>query len=337
MREVRPVPETDRIPLHALALNAAADAAPPDWVQLMPAGGDVAGVDGRRWKVESAEAVVAAFNAGGRTLPVDIEHASEHKAPKGEPAPAVGWIEAMEVRGGEIWGRVSWNAAGEEAIRTRAYRYLSPVFLFSKGDRVVRRLVSAGLTNIPNFNMTALNRASEQEETDMSLAAIRAALNLGEDAGETAIVTAINTMKSEYETALNAARAAPDLERFVPKATYEAAVNRADAAECELRKVQDAAAEQEIETAVNAAIEGKKIAPADRDFYVAACRAEGGLDRFRDWAKTTPQIAAPSGLDGKQPKGGGAGLSEDERAACRALGVSEAEFIRARAAEKEEA
>lgn len=43
-----------------------------------------------------------------------------------------------------------------EAVGSRAYRFLSPGFQFRPGSRDVSRLVSVGLTNVPNFSMPAL-------------------------------------------------------------------------------------------------------------------------------------------------------------------------------------
>lgn len=268
------------IHIQGVALNAVADgedAPAPEWVQLTPAGPHLQGIDGRSWSMSDPQALVDKFKAENQTLPIDISHSTEFKAPKGEEAPAVGWITDLEVRAGAIWGRVDWNEAGANAIASRAYRYLSPVFWFDKA-RNVMRLRSAGLTNQPNFFMTALNRADATEDDDMSLAAIREKLGLGEDADEGAILTAINAMETSHETALNAAKeGAPDASQYVPMATYQTALNRAQDAEGKLAEVEAEGQEAAINAAVDAAIEEKKIAPADRDYFVASCKAEGGL------------------------------------------------------------
>ncbi len=322
--------------IHAasVAINFATGASDvPAWIQLTPPGPGIVGVDGRSWTIDSPEELVSRFNTEGRSLPVDFEHATEIKPKTGEPAPAVGWIEELAVRSGAIWGRVAWNEAGSAAIASKAYRYISPVFWHDKANRILR-MASAALTNQPNFTMTALNRAAQTEDDNMNLAAIRKALGLGEDADEGAILTAINAMRTEHQTALNNAKGSlPDAEKFVPRATYEAALNRATAAEGEIAEGEKAGRDAAIETAVNAAIKDGKVAPADKEFYVASCAAEGGLDRFKAWIEKTPQIAAPSGLDGKTPAKGGSVLSEDEIAACRATGMSEDEFITAKKAE----
>lgn len=319
-------------------INAAGDgAAAPEWVQLTPAGDRLNGVDGRSWPLTDPERLIELFASEGQTLPIDLNHSTEIKGTKGEPSPAVGWIVGMELRDGAIWGKVDWNAAGRAAVEAREYRYLSPVFWVEKGSNRIERFRSAALTNNPNFHMAALNTAVPTEETSMNLAEIRKALGLADDADEAAIVTAINSQKTRHETALNAARSAPDPEKFVPMATHKAVLNRAEAAESSLKDIEAKGAEAEIETAINAAIEAKKIAPADREFYVASCRAEGGLERFKAFVEKTPAKISETGLDGKQPGEGGQALTAEEVAACQAMGVTQAEFIKAKAAEKEEA
>lgn len=63
----------------------------PEWVELVPSG-QVVGRDGRAWINSDPQAIIAAFADSGADLPVDIEHATELKAPLGDPAPAAGWV-----------------------------------------------------------------------------------------------------------------------------------------------------------------------------------------------------------------------------------------------------
>lgn len=74
-------------------------------LQLTPTGPDIVGRDDRRWIVPDPARMIDAFNAGGKAIQIDINHATQLKAPKGGPAPVVGWIEALKDRGGALWGR----------------------------------------------------------------------------------------------------------------------------------------------------------------------------------------------------------------------------------------
>ncbi|MFZ1828287.1 MAG: phage protease [Candidatus Competibacteraceae bacterium] len=140
-------------------LNADAPRVAPGWIQLLPAGRNITGLDGREWLNDAPDRVARETRI---PLVVDFEHASEHRAPQGLDAPAAGWIERLEVRpNSSLWGQVEWTTRARQHIAEREYRYLSPTFLYAKESRRIVRLTSVGLTNQPNLEMTALN----QEET----------------------------------------------------------------------------------------------------------------------------------------------------------------------------
>ena len=313
-----------------LALNFSSAGA-PDWVQLTPRGPNIDGRDGRKWVLPNPEAVVAAFRNYGADLPIDIEHATQLKGAKGDPAPAVGWIKDMKVEDGALWGGVAWTEAGSEALASGAYRYLSPAFHFEKQTSHILSMTSAGLTNQPNLHLEALNSAGESEETKMDKDVLDA-LGLASDASATAVVVAINALKADKATALNSAQH-PDSSLFVPRADHDAALNRLKDFEAADKTREDAA----INAALDAATTAGKIAPASRAYHEATCRSEGGLKRFEEMIAAAPVIAANSGLDDKDLGKAGAGaLSADELAVCHALGQNPEEFKSARTAENKE-
>jgi phage I-like protein len=309
--------------LQGLALNFQSGAA-PGWVQLIPPGPVVAGRDGRRWTMVDPAEIVAAFDPRKKPM-IDIEHSSQLKAPQGEPAPAVGWIEEMEVRDGSIWGRVDWTADGEAAVTSRAYRYLSPAFAFDAATGGILRIVSAGLTNNPNLDMAALNRAASSQETEKMDKAVLEALGLNADATAAQAVIAIEKLKGERATALNASQH-PDPDKFVPRADHQLALNRI--ADFEVR--EKAAREAEVAAAVDAAIEAGKVAPASKEYHLASCRAEGGLERFRAMVAASPEIAGNSQLDRKKPAEGAGALTADELAVCRQMDMDPKDFAAAK-------
>jgi len=141
--------------LNSTVIDAGSNLA-PEWVELIPAG-EVVGRDGRRWTNHNPSAIIQAFESGGMDLPVDLEHATELKASKGEAAPAVGWVKALKAKEGAIWGRVLWNETGRRLIVSRQYRYLSPVILYEKNSGGIAGLTSVALTNRPNLRLQALN------------------------------------------------------------------------------------------------------------------------------------------------------------------------------------
>ncbi|WP_299734003.1 phage protease [uncultured Endozoicomonas sp.] len=319
----------------ALNFSLTGDDALPERLELIPAG-VFSGLDGRSWNNPFPEAVIDRTRGVSRDIPIDIEHATELKGPKGEAAPAQGWIrlDDLEVIDGAIWGAVEWNNSGRALLGDKAYRYYSPAFLFD-GDGEVRSIKSVGLTNTQNLSqLPALNQQQSQQPEggadDMSLpAAIRQALGLKEDANEADAVQAIGTLKTDHQVALNRAET-PDAEKWVPTETHQLAQNRAESAEKDLATYRT----KEMEGEVDAAIEAGKIAPANRDHYLAICRQEGGIDTFRALAKTMPKVVSTeAGVGGKKPEGDQqqSKISADELAICRDLGITEDEYLAARA------
>ena len=293
----------------ARACNFALDGSPPpDWIQLLPAGPAITGSDGRSWTLPDPAALLTEFTARNKPLVVDWEHASEHRALQGLDAPAAGWIDRLEIRDGAIWGHVEWTPKAAQQIAAKEYRFLSPVFTYQKSDSRIVALVSAGLTNQPNLNLTALNR----EESPMPFpTAVCSALALPAGADEPAVIAAI----ADLARAANRPQGDPDLARFVPRPDYDAALNRANTAEAKLAEIEKAQLNQQIETALNQALQAGQICPATVEFYRAGCQKEGGLEAFNQFVKIAPPVlgAAPN-LKGQPP----ADMTDDPVALARA-------------------
>jgi phage I-like protein len=309
-----------------LGLLAAGDApGVPGAIPLIPAGPTVRGRDGREWTFDqpSIDAVLQAFEARGVELPIDWEHATQHRAPRGEAAPAAGWIKAINTRNGALWADVQWTDRGHDQVLKREYRYISPVFDFDPSTGRIVRLVSAGLTNTPNLPLQALN---QEQPMKLSLtAALAAALGVSVDADEAVALSAIEQLK----TAMN--REANNLERYVPRGDYDQALIRATNAEQRLEQIttdQHAAA---VTAALDSALKTRKIAPTSVEYHRAMCSDQAGLERFRAFVGAAPVIAPDSGLDQGKPPAGTA-LNAEEAAVCTALGVSEADYIAERTA-----
>ncbi|WP_346205874.1 phage protease [Aeromonas salmonicida] len=291
------------------------------WLPLIPPG-VFSGLDGRTWNNSNPDAVVAAFT---RKRPFDVEHATHILGPQGKPAPAYGWIEALENIDGEVWGMVEWNEDGERILAAKNYAFYSPSFTYD-ANGVVRRITSAALTNDPNLDqLPALNR----EETPMPLPVeLTQALGLGADADVAAAITAIGSLKSEHQLAMNRAAAGPDLTKFVPKETYELALNRATTAETKVKQTEEA----KLVSLVDDAIAAGKVAPANKEMFMGMCRAEGGVDQFKQFVASAPVIADASVVKTTTEQVGA--LSTDELALCRKMGHTPEEFLAAKQAMK---
>ena len=304
--------------MHVIALNA--DGSPPEGVQLLPAGPHITGRDGRAFVFDRPELVLEAFRTHDGPLPVDWEHATEHRAPNGLDAPAAGWIVELEERGGELWGRVEWTSRGADHVASREYRFLSPVVAYARDTQRVLQLVSAGLTNQPNFKMTALNQRQGGQEMDIT--ELLQALGLSPEATVDEAVKAANRLQADLNTAKALNAAEPPVDTYVPRADYDVAEQRAANAEKKLAKVEADALEAEIETALADALKAGKITPATEGYHKAQCRQEGGLERFKAFVASAPAVAGNSGLDDKKPESAAKALNATEQAVADMFGNS---------------
>lgn len=296
----------------------------PEWIEIIPAGPRVEGRDGRWWNFNHIDDVIAGFVRQGAELVIDYEHATEimpHEA-----APAAGWITALENRGGALWAKVDWTERASAMIAAREYRFLSPVFLFDPGTMEIAVLISAALTHRPNLDLVALNtRHNPIQETPTMKDAIRKAicktLGLKEEASDEAIQEAVDALDADKAKALNAAHQ-PSLEKFVPRADHDAVAEKLTAANARIAELETG----DAEAAVDAAIEAGKIAPANRNFYLASAKNDrAAFDTFVQGAQVLPQ--------GEKTKPGDPGkdtpaLDADQRAICAQLGISEEEFAK---------
>lgn len=311
-----------RLERASLCRELGANGMAPSWIQLLPYGPEVEGRDGRAWTMSDPAAVAAAFSGD---IPLDWEHATELRAPKGEPAPAAGWIRELvavanqETRpdgstlGPGVWGRVDWTPRGADSVRTQEYRFISPVFTHAT-DGQIRQVVSAALTNRPNLDLTALNRAegapAETEPTKEPAMselhkAVCARLELAADTAEAAVIVAMNARLNDAE-----------------KKTTEA-LERAANAEKTLAERDARDHENAVKNVLDKAIADGIVRPSERADEAALCTREN----FEVWKRRfegRPKVLQEQ--KGK-PAPESAVLTDEEKAMCRAARITEEQFI----------
>lgn len=242
------------------ATNLSAQDAAGTWVQLIPVG-TFSGRDGRGpWHTDDAEhlqAIVEASRqlAGTQDIVVDFDHQSIFSATPGVggKAPAAGWIKELEARSDGVWGRVEWTTTAQSQIRNGEYKYISPVFLFSKSTGKVLAIRLAGLTNMPNLDLAAVEASSlivTTENQEEPMKRILAALGLAEGTSEDGVIAAINAMQT---SSTNLALAA-GLTRDAKSEDVLAAINSMAGDLKKIRsaaKLQDTASADDVVTAIN--------------------------------------------------------------------------------------
>lgn len=324
-------------------------------IQLLPYG-KFRATDGRPTDVEAwyvtdtnGADVVALANSQKNPLPIDYEHQILHSQQNGKEAPSAGWMEYLYFNPQGIFADVRWTDKAAEYIKNGEYRYISAVFAYDTNG-YVRKIFHAALTNNPALDgmdevMVAasaqlLNQQKEKPEMDKKLiAALCALFALKADASEAEItekVTALSAAKGDSQVAvldvyaklaekeqsvaaLTAQVGNPDPAKFVPIETVAAL-------QADFNKLKLSIDNDKKSALIEAALSQGKLAPALKEW--AASLSIEDLTGYLD--KATPIAALAGGHQANEDpnKGNVVALSAAEQAAARALGMTEAEFIK---------
>lgn len=312
-------------------LPAADSPAAELWLPLIPVG-KFGGRDGRHWDNGKPNEVIK-----NTALPfiLDVDHNSETTT----NTSASGWVTELKITDDHILGKLELNSQGQEMLADKRYKYYSPAFTTDKNGRV-HAFASVALTNKPNLNVPALNNADVGTGRDLSLpdnpesltkgelimlAALLAALGLAADADQQTALNTISTLKQQ--SAEGERSRTPDLNAFVPKATHDQVVVELNAVKKQLADKAQADHSAAVEVAINAAIADKKIAPADKDFYLSCCASEKGLEDFRQFVANKAAVIGDVALPDNPPTGGETALNSEQKDLLSQLGLSEADFI----------
>lgn len=335
------------------------------WIQLTP-GQDFTPSDGRAmdvpaWRINAAIAtqVIGRFDAAQPPV-IDYEHQTLHKEANGQPAPAAGWIHGLRwAEGSGLFAEVEFTARALQAIASGEYRYFSPVFLYAEGTGEVLKVTMGALTNHPAIHgMQALNAmqaaASAQfstttaptEEPMLLLKALLAVLGLPDTTTEQAALTAVQTHKDVAEaartalvlkaedgaTAVTAACSAltakaPDPSKFVP-------VETVTAMQGQLAALTAQAQAAEVDKLIQPALADGRLLPAMEPW--ARDLGKTNMAALTAYLQTAQPVAALASTQtgGKAPAAlatGAHGLSQDELAACSAMGVDPEAFAKTKA------
>lgn len=141
--------------------------APAKSFRLIPAGlfrandGRPHNIDGWVLNREAALKIIQAAQDRVSDFVIDYEHQTLKAQ---GPAPAAGWFHQLEWREGDGLYVVDarWTDIAARMIKSREYRYISPVFHFGKSGNVVS-IHSAAITNTPALDgLTELVAARSQ-------------------------------------------------------------------------------------------------------------------------------------------------------------------------------
>lgn len=320
-------------------------------IQLLPYG-KFRATDGRPTDVEAwyvtdtnGADVVALANNQRNPLPIDYEHQIIHSLKNGKEAPSAGWMEYFYFTPQGIFADVRWTDKAADYIKNGEYRYISAVFAYDT-DGYVRKIFHAALTNTPALDgmeeaMVAASVNLLQEEKSMDkklLAALCALFALKADASETEItekVTALSAAKGKSDVdvldvyaklaekeqsvaALSTQVGNPDPAKFVP-------VEQVAALQADFNDLKASVETDKKDALITAALSQGKLSPALKDWAKSL-----SVEALSAYLEKAPAMAALSGEPQAKtdPDQNVVALSAAEQAAARALGMTEAEFIK---------
>lgn len=293
--------------------------------------------------------VVALANSQKNPLPIDYEHQILHSQQNGKEAPSAGWMEYLYFNPQGIFADVRWTDKAAEYIKNGEYRYISAVFAYDTNG-YVRKIFHAALTNNPALDgmdevMVAasaqfFNQQKDEPEMDKKLLeALCTLFVLKADASEAEItekVTALSAAKGDSQVAvldvyaklaekeqsvvaLTAQVDKPDPAKFVP-------VEQVAALQADFNKLKNSVETDKKEALIQAALSQGKLSPALKEW--AQSLSIEALTGYLD--KATPIAALAGGHQANEDpnKDNVVALSAAEQAAARALGMTEAEFIK---------
>lgn len=318
-----------------LCLNA--EGGIPKRIQILPAGKEIVGVDGRRWKNSDPAALCAKMNASSRVTVkngcvIDENHSTDLAAPKGGTSPAFGWFRNFTVEAdGSTWADVEWNSRGQKAVSEKEYKYISPVFTRDK-DGNITEILRAALTNNPNLDNPALNSSqgtAEEKNMDKELCA---ALGLPEIATKDEVLAAVGKLKTDLNSAQNKT---VDLAAYAPRADLAAMEARAVKAEKELADLNAASLKEKATAAVEQAVKDGKIAPASKEVYLDLCSTAEGFEKFEKIMSATPPITSGTQVPDKAPANAEkTELNAAEKEWASSMGYTEEEWSKIKEAGK---
>ena len=221
-----------------------------------------------------------------------------------------------------LYMRAIASTQGEDGMEELLKKLAQALGLASSaGEDAIVAAASAAAAAVTDFARvrTALGLADDTAADSVTAAAgalvasrrsIALAAGLAEDATAEAVASAVKTAR---------ASASPEPGAFVPRAEFDAIASR-------LAAVESGTAQATATAAVDQAVKDGKLTPASREWALGYATKDP--QGFAAYLKDAPAILADGRVVPASPPGAsGDTLSAEERAICRATGVSEKDFI----------
>lgn len=294
----------------------------PSRLVLIP-DGIFRGIDGRpfdapHWNLtpEKGREIAAVLNQRKIDMVVDYEHATLEAQKLGKEAPASGWLKSFEyIEGvGLCSTQFEWTNKAQGYIQSKEYKYLSPVFLYTKAGDVVA-LLHVALTNTPNLdqlpeaqlaaaaqNFLSQNSQYNQTQNEDStmnefLKLMLKKLGLPEATPEADVIAVANSAFSKLDGAFGTTLSSTDqtLDQAIDKAVeVKTAANSQSTQVPDPTKFVPMAVYNEAIAKANNAANANQTKEIE-DLITAACSdgrltGQATIDWFKEQAKTNPEF-----------------------------------------------
>lgn len=271
-----------------------------------------------RMSAAAGQSVLSKLAELGRDrLNFDYGHAQLGFMQSYEAARSAGWF-SVQVRGegdrAELWATdIEWTPTALRALSDREFRYFSPALMLDSKSGEVRELINIALTNIPATKHQKPLVASQtqtpadpaKDSNDMTIEQLLAAFGC---ANGTQLAAKFQALQSDNDKLI---KAAAEQQTQLSAATTELAA---------LRSAKEQAEKTDYVAQLSTA---GKLPPALRDWALGQPMAV-----LQAYAAAAPALPAASTTTTPPAKTEvPAVLSDDERALCRQLNLSEADYL----------
>ena len=235
-------------------------------------------------------------------------------------------------------------------IQADEYRYISPVFTFDPETGAVLELKSAALTNYPALDGMAAVAARAEDDLPMKKELadkLCRLLGLAADATEDAMLTELQKLPdgkalavalSEKDTEIAALKAAdPDPTKYVPAAMLTAAQEKNAELTARVKELEDNGVLAGLTAEIDAAVADGRLPKSCEAWAKATAKTHPDAVKSYIASSTTPIAALKGTQTGGTPPDGTprtAALTDEDRYAAKVAGISEEDFVAAKAKEK---
>jgi phage I-like protein len=328
----RCLPLVDKTYLAATIAALEGDSATlPDWYTIFAAGeGELE--DGPTFMVDEAAWRAVSDDFYRRNIDRVVDY--EHQSLTGDKAPAAGWITELRWEGNGIEARIEWTEEAAEYLRTKQYRYFSPVFTINEAGTVTS-LQSLALTNTPRTNslqplLASLAAAAQNKESTMSndlRAQLAAALGIDQAASDETVVASIAAIKEQAGTVPEPIISACGCEPGADVSTVVASIHalhqqtRAMVTREEHNALVAKLAERDAGEAVAEAMVTGKVIPDQKEWALDYARRD--LDGFTTFVAKAPVVVPVGDLNKpKEPATGAPELSPEVLQVASQMGLA---------------